>query len=71
MRAAMEMITKMHPLAKKLSIKDLFPLFKSLLGAKKSLAWDNFYERYDRIKRKKYKPPPKVGTPMGLNRTVA
>ena len=43
MRAAMEIIAKTHPLAEKLSIRDLFPMCMSI---KKSMAWDNFYEMY-------------------------
>ena len=68
----MERITKMHPLSQKLSIYDIFPVFNSLLGVKKSLSWDNFFERYERVKRKRYKPPEEiVATPMGINKTVA
>ena len=71
MRTAMERITKMHPLAQKLSIYDIFPVFNFLLGAKKSLSWDNFFERYERVRRTRYKPPEEiVGTPMGIQKTV-
>ena len=70
MRTAMERITKMHPLAQKLSIYEIFPVFNFLLGAKKSLSWDNFFERYERVK-KSYKPPEEiVATPMGIHKIV-
>ena len=43
MRTAMEIIARTHPLSEKLSIQDIFPMCMSV---KKSIAWDNFYEKY-------------------------
>ena len=61
---AMKIILKMHPLAYKLSIYDVFPKFKSFMGVKRTVFWDKFYSQYGSLRKSHinyknllYKPP--------------
>ena len=59
MRAAMEMVTKLHPLYSKMTIYDIFPMFKTFMGVKHKLSWDKFDKDYNTIRKRqnKYNPP--------------